>query len=270
MSEKRIKITTTTVRQADDATREIVHLISARTVDRDGDLVEPRGGRLSNFRKNPVVLFSHDPTRPIGRNVAISASEEEVVATTRFAGLDQANEDAEMVYRLYRDGFMRAFSIGFMPITVSFDKPLPNMTGVWFKEWELMEYSAVAVPSNPDALVRMVKAYGLPDGAREKDLLEAVERDRKPFFDVAAAFSRARFTPPADADISTTIAEGMRQLLGHGPSAAEMEFQIFRAARAAVRRACHGEEFPAFDVATAAARVAERVVAAFSTKGGRG
>ncbi len=190
------------IRQSNDETRTMIHVITSRSVDRYGDVVEPRGGRLENFKKNPVVLFGHrDWNFPIGRNRGLEVSDIEVVATTEFAGLEQSHADAETAYRLARDGFLKAWSIGFMPITWSEDEALPGQDGWWFKEWELMEYSLVPIPANPDAIMSLSKAFALPDGATETDLLDALKAGpRQKYFDVAAALVKgeSRLPPPAD------------------------------------------------------------------------
>ncbi len=188
------------VRATSDADRTIEHTITRRIVDRDGDVVEPRGGRLENFRKNPVVLFGHDSWAfPIGRNVELDVTDEEIRALTQFAGLDQAHPQAETAYRLMRDGFLKAASIGFMPITWSEDKALPAQDGWWFKEWELYEYSIVPIPANPDAVARMVKAYNLPAGATERDLLDALKTTRAPYWTLAATLGGSPAAPPQPA-----------------------------------------------------------------------
>ena len=183
-----LKTVTFAIRQANDAERTIEHVITARSVDRDGDVVEPKGVRTDNFRKNPVVLLGHSSWGfPVARNLALDVTDQDITALTQFAGTDQAHAEAETAYRLARDGFMKAWSIGFMPVTWSEDNALPGQDGWWFKETELYEYSLVAIPSNPDALSRMAKGFGLPAGATEKDLVDAVKKDRARYFDIGAA-----------------------------------------------------------------------------------
>jgi len=41
-------------------------VMSDGTVDRMGDIIEPDGWRLDNFRRNPVALFKHDPGFLVG------------------------------------------------------------------------------------------------------------------------------------------------------------------------------------------------------------
>lgn len=184
------------IRSVNDQARTIEHVITARVVDRDGDVIEPRGVRSENFMKNPVTLFGHDSwSFPIGRCLSLDVSSDKIIAVTQFAGLDQASPEAEQAYRLNRDGFLRAWSIGFMPITWSEDKALPGQDGWWFKESELYEYSNVCIPSNPEALSRFAKAYGLPSGATEKDLAQAISTTRTPYWDIAASLIVA--APPA-------------------------------------------------------------------------
>jgi hypothetical protein len=79
-----------------------------------------------------------------------------------------------MLFRLYRDGFLKAFSIGFRILKDSMDKLFPEQQRRTILEWDMMEYSAVGIPANPDALMRMAKSCGLPEGATETDLLKAV------------------------------------------------------------------------------------------------
>src|SRR5205809_620098 len=47
---------------------------------------------------------------------------------------------------------LRGWSIGFIPIKAT-RLPGPNgRSGLWVSEWDLMEYSAVPIPENPQAL----------------------------------------------------------------------------------------------------------------------
>ncbi|MEA2757313.1 MAG: hypothetical protein QOJ54_3602, partial [Aliidongia sp.] len=41
--------------------REAVLVVSTEDLGRDGDIWLSAGAELGNFRKNPIVLFSHDP-----------------------------------------------------------------------------------------------------------------------------------------------------------------------------------------------------------------
>ena len=52
--------------------RTFTFTLSTRDVDRANDTIDQSGWRLDNYKRNPVVLFSHDHRGlPIGRTVAI-------------------------------------------------------------------------------------------------------------------------------------------------------------------------------------------------------
>ena len=78
--------------------------------------------------------------------------------------MGKGNEEADWAFELAKEKAL-AFSVGFIP---DMDKAVPlnkddalGMRGLEFKGQELLEVSAVTVPSNPDALQRMVKAPNL-------------------------------------------------------------------------------------------------------------
>ncbi len=44
----------------------MTYVLSDATVDRYGDIIEPTGWMLDNFRRNPIALFGHQGSFPIG------------------------------------------------------------------------------------------------------------------------------------------------------------------------------------------------------------
>jgi HK97 family phage prohead protease len=132
-----------------DADNGYVVTISTKDVDRDGDIMEPKGCQLENYQKNPVVLWGHDHSVPaIGRAGWVKRSDEAVKAKIYFASTPFAQD----VKTLYDEGILNSFSVGFMRIA---DEPIPkNDRGRRITKWELVEFSAVNVPSNPNALMQ--------------------------------------------------------------------------------------------------------------------
>ena len=60
-------------------------VISTGAVDRDRDTIAVDGWDLSNYRKNPVVLFAHDySSLPIGRTESIFARNGQLKARMEF------------------------------------------------------------------------------------------------------------------------------------------------------------------------------------------
>lgn len=122
-------------------------VISTGAVDRDKDTVAPDGWKLDRYRKNPVVLWAHDSrSLPIGKAETVLASGSALKARIKFA----PTEFAETVRRLVDGGFIRATSVGFIADKAKFND---ERGGVDFESQELLEFSLVPVPSNPDALI---------------------------------------------------------------------------------------------------------------------
>jgi hypothetical protein len=52
----------TSIRQLGDDEVEVI--LSTRALARDGHILEPQGCVLDDYKKNPILLFSHDPKLP--------------------------------------------------------------------------------------------------------------------------------------------------------------------------------------------------------------
>ena len=145
----------------DSDERIVTAVVSTGGIDRDQEILVPKGGDFERFRKNPVVLWAHghsDP--PIGRALWIKLQRGKIVASTQFAETDMGLE----VFELFKGGFLNAFSVGLINTKSHQPTPKeiarrPELSTVWriIDEWELLEFSAVAVPSNPEALATAVK-----------------------------------------------------------------------------------------------------------------
>ena len=128
-------------------TRTLRFTITTGAVDRDNDTVNPKGWKTANYLKNPVFLWAHDYSQlPIGKAIALEMTGDRLVASVKFAD----HPMAEAVYRLYKDGFMSATSVGFQPLKVVENE---ERRGYDFVEQDLLEFSAVPVPANPEALI---------------------------------------------------------------------------------------------------------------------
>jgi phage head maturation protease len=121
--------------------------------DRAGDVVVPTGLRnAEEYLMNPVVLWAHNRSQfpPIGSCKWLDVQPRRVVAETRFA---QDVPFAEDIFRLYEQGVLRGWSIGFVPRKAK--RVLlrgREAPGLRVDEWDLLEYSAVPIPENPGAL----------------------------------------------------------------------------------------------------------------------
>src|SRR5438105_8434285 len=99
----------------DPAGMTIRSVISTIDPDRAGDVVVPTGlQNLEEYLLNPVVLWAHNRSAvpPIGTCSWVDVQPRRVVAETKFA---QGVPFAEDVFKLYEQGVLRGWSIGFVP-----------------------------------------------------------------------------------------------------------------------------------------------------------
>jgi HK97 family phage prohead protease len=144
-------------------------MISTESIDRDEDIVMGAGAQLSNYMKNPVVLFGHNYREPgavVGRALEVTPIPGSgVKARWQFAD-ESVSENAALVRRLWEGGYLNAISIGFQPQKWSkrVDDEGEELDFEFvFEEWELLEFSIVPVPSNQDALRLAVKGLDVEE-----------------------------------------------------------------------------------------------------------
>lgn len=134
------------------ASRKMAFTISTASVDRDGDTIDPKGWMLDNYRKNPVVLFGHDySSLPVGKATNIITTEHGLKAEVEFPPMG-VYPFADTVHDMVKAGFLNATSVGFAGIEAN--KSKDRERGYDFMKQELLEFSIVPVPANPEALVQ--------------------------------------------------------------------------------------------------------------------
>lgn len=136
-----------------DAGLEIDFVLSTGDIDRDYDTINPSGWHLEQYRKNPVVLWAHEATRPpIGKSLREWVEDDKLMATALFMPRE-LNPFAYSIGQMYKEGYLSAVSVGFRPLKYNWVEDTDRPFGIDFEEQELLEFSAVPVPANPDALV---------------------------------------------------------------------------------------------------------------------
>jgi len=128
--------------------RELDFILSDNTKDRMGDIISPDGWVLDNFKKNPIALFNHNSSFPIGTWKNIRVKDEKLIARLQLAD-EGTSERIDELIRLVQQNVLRAVSVGFQPIET---EALADNSGILFKEQELLEASLVTVPANPAAV----------------------------------------------------------------------------------------------------------------------
>ena len=126
-------------------------VLSDATVDRYGDIVEARGWDLRNFKRNPIALFGHSASFPIGTWSNVRVEGGKLLARLNLAARGTSQRLDELI-GLVEQGILRAVSVGFRPVEwepIDKDKPYG---GQRYTKQELLETSLVSVPANPAAI----------------------------------------------------------------------------------------------------------------------
>lgn len=138
---------------AEDGDRlKIVGYASTADTDRVGDVIVPDAwtkGGLNNFQKNPILLFNHNYSQPIGKatSLEVDASGLKIEA--------EISKSAGPTYGLVKDGVLSTFSVGFMIK----DADYSDTTGGYIiRDAELLEVSVVSVPCNQEATFSISKS----------------------------------------------------------------------------------------------------------------
>jgi len=135
-------------------------IISTSSIDRDGDTISIDGWDLKNYKKNPVVLYMHDPRNPpVAKSMNIKIEDGKLKSEAQFTPQD-LNPFGYMIGQMYKKGFMKATSVGFKATKWTWAEDKDRKFGIDFIEQELLEYSAVPIPANPEALLD-AKSNGL-------------------------------------------------------------------------------------------------------------
>lgn len=148
-------------------------IASTDALDRDREVLLPKGCVTENFLKNPVMLHIHDYQHvPVGKVHNIRIEDAQIEFDFEFADTDTGKEMEAM----YQKGYMSAFSVGLYPLkSVWIDDETPKKMELEVAGgekqmfdlekytipprrvvnlWELLEISPVPVPSNPEALIQ--------------------------------------------------------------------------------------------------------------------
>lgn len=163
--------------------------LSSATPDRSSDVVTQEGILLTNYVKNPVVLWAHDYRGPpVARSPILGVDGGKLTARGVTFTPRELSEFGWMIGEMYRQKFLNAASIGFRPLKWNWNEE--RKMGIDFLESELLEWSCVPVPAHPEALVA-AKAAGIPLGALKTWLEECA-------LDVADPAAREKLLVPRD------------------------------------------------------------------------
>ena len=224
------------VRSVDAEKRTVDVVASTEAVDSHGTVIV-QDWNLERFQRNPVVLWAHNATLgmdelPIGRCTRCEVVNGQLEATIQFAGAD-VNPRAEQVFQAYRQGYLRAVSVGFYPHSYRWEMR-DDVDVLVLSQNELFELSCVPVGSNPDALARALAARSTPDGRAPAEINTPMTEEEKAL--LALARRTLELTGEKDASAAEARLRGLLAVeKAHGETVTRAE--ELRAELATVRRA---------------------------------
>ncbi|WP_422858780.1 HK97 family phage prohead protease [Flagellimonas sp. S174] len=138
-------------------------VISTEKEDTYGTVFKADGWDLGRYAKNPVVTYQHrdwseDPDMVIGIS-EVRVENDQLIATIRFEDAED-NEVAEKVFRKVKNNILRGASIRADVHEYhwgNFDDG-ENPEVLYFTRMDLLAWSIVTVPSNPDTVARNEKS----------------------------------------------------------------------------------------------------------------
>lgn len=162
----RKQVTTEIEKGGGSSDRSLTFTISTPSVDRQSDTVSADGWDFANYMKNPVVLWAHNYSMlPIAAANKVWKYGTSIKSSVDFvpAEMPVIGPFADAVFQMYKGGFLNATSVGFLPTKWGWSDDEARPYGIDFTEQELLEFSAVPVPANPEALLS-AKSAGIDIG----------------------------------------------------------------------------------------------------------
>jgi HK97 family phage prohead protease len=142
-------------------------VITAETLDRDGEVLIPQGMNSTEFESNPVLFWNHDYSQPVGKANGLKRKESTIIGDFTFAQRpDGYNGEffPEVAAALVGQGIIKGVSVGYVPedggtrrASEVDRKKYGDRVHTVYSRWKLLEVSLAPLQSNPDALITAVK-----------------------------------------------------------------------------------------------------------------
>lgn len=152
-----------------EETRTVEFVISDETRDRHGTVIPIKSWNIENYNKNGIVGYQHDvyggwgepnPDLILGRGEAY-VEDGKLIGRVTFEPAE-INPLAEKIFQKVLHGTLKATSVGFREtVRGAWGEDEEAVNGknptYYFGQVELLEFSIVNIPSNPNALRRTVE-----------------------------------------------------------------------------------------------------------------
>jgi HK97 family phage prohead protease len=190
--------------KAMEGSRGFKATITTDAMDRDCEVVLPTGMDKRDFMKNPILLWMHDATQPIGKVNSLYRTANGWDMDAEFATPPDGFKGewkADECYALAKAGILKGISIGFMPL----ESRAPSKKDIEthgselrrvITKYKLAEVSLVSVPANQDALITACM--------KSADLIPLIKKTFNIDIAVQPATPTVVVPPPAPIPVVTT------------------------------------------------------------------
>jgi hypothetical protein len=172
----------TVARVLDDKAGTVEYVASDESLDCYGEIVRANGWKFTHFAKNAPFVDSHDYssiTKLLGQVVDFRVEKNQLVEVVAYSR--EPGTLAEWAYKMVRDGFLKAVSVGFVPVNMAtkydsnqsafisqitelkLDPQTAAKLRAVYLEQEQIELSQCVIGANPNALAKAYKAGCLTD-----------------------------------------------------------------------------------------------------------
>jgi phage head maturation protease len=182
--------------------RADISLISSNALDRDNEVLIPKGMRLDLFQQNPVVMMAHDYSAlPVGKCQWIKRDSEGIKAKTIYPEKPDGWEGQWMpdaVWHLVKEGVLRGKSVGFLPTKLRAPtqqeikaNPSWERANCVIEESILLEFSIAPIPVNPEALTIAVAKGLISEAIAQRLGLSVPAKPKKKVADLNTLITKA-------------------------------------------------------------------------------
>ena len=142
-------------------------IITAETLDRDGEVLIPSGMNSKEFEQNPTLFWNHDYSQPVGKSIGLKRRERDIVGEFTFARRPDGYSGEffpEVAAALVGQGIVNAVSVGYVPESGGVRKATDldrkrygDEVATIFSRWKLLEVSLAPLQANPEALITAIR-----------------------------------------------------------------------------------------------------------------
>lgn len=139
----------------EDDKRKFTGIASTPSVDRMGDIVEPKG---ATFKLPIPLLWQHDASNPIGWVTSAKVTPAGIEVEGEVAnvkGSTKLSERLDEYWEMMKAKLVRGLSIGFQPLEA---ERMKDSYGMRYVKWAWHELSAVTIPANAEANILAIKS----------------------------------------------------------------------------------------------------------------